>query len=275
MRISPLAREGEQPVLAEERVVLDLVGRTPARARAPCSQARPGSSTRRAAGSCRASRSSAIAAERDARPARTSSGQWSSSRSRWSVQQRPQRVLGRGLQHVGLEVAGGRSSSSGRCSHAVHAALPAIPFADLGLVTVGPRGVDLAVADLQRVACGLSRREPSICQVPKPQRAGHARCPGPRSSRSSGSVRSCDVTYPRRGPLHPGRPLLPSPVPGRLAQLGERRLDKAEVTGSSPVSPTSRKPRYGGVFIILVVPMWSRFPAPGYMCDTPVAMIVC
>src|SRR3954468_5194737 len=28
--------------------------------------------------------------------------------------------------------------------------------------------------------------------------------------------------------------------PGRLAQLGERRLDKAEVTGSSPVSPTER-----------------------------------
>ncbi len=27
-------------------------------------------------------------------------------------------------------------------------------------------------------------------------------------------------------------------LPGRLAQLGERRLDKAEVTGSSPVSPT-------------------------------------
>jgi hypothetical protein len=27
------------------------------------------------------------------------------------------------------------------------------------------------------------------------------------------------------------------PFPGRLAQLGERRLDKAEVTGSSPVSP--------------------------------------
>ena len=30
--------------------------------------------------------------------------------------------------------------------------------------------------------------------------------------------------------------------PGRLAQLGERRLDKAEVTGSSPVSPTSDAP---------------------------------
>src|ERR1700754_4583939 len=28
--------------------------------------------------------------------------------------------------------------------------------------------------------------------------------------------------------------------PGRLAQLGERRLDKAEVTGSSPVSPIER-----------------------------------
>src|ERR1044072_7802539 len=28
--------------------------------------------------------------------------------------------------------------------------------------------------------------------------------------------------------------------PGRLAQLGERHLDKAEVTGSSPVSPTER-----------------------------------
>ena len=27
------------------------------------------------------------------------------------------------------------------------------------------------------------------------------------------------------------------PIPGRLAQLGERRLDKAEVTGSNPVSP--------------------------------------
>src|SRR3954447_17025359 len=37
-------------------------------------------------------------------------------------------------------------------------------------------------------------------------------------------------------------------TPGRLAQLGERRLDKAEVTGSSPVSPTLSKPRSGGVF---------------------------
>ena len=32
-----------------------------------------------------------------------------------------------------------------------------------------------------------------------------------------------------------------SAFPGRLAQLGERRLDKAEVTGSSPVSPMRSK----------------------------------
>ncbi len=40
-------------------------------------------------------------------------------------------------------------------------------------------------------------------------------------------------------------PLIRWPFPGRLAQLGERRLDKAEVTGSSPVSPITgecRKP---------------------------------
>src|SRR4051794_12811830 len=34
----------------------------------------------------------------------------------------------------------------------------------------------------------------------------------------------------------------PCGLPGRLAQLGERRLDKAEVTGSSPVSPTPKTP---------------------------------
>src|SRR5215217_4418895 len=30
-------------------------------------------------------------------------------------------------------------------------------------------------------------------------------------------------------------------LPGRLAQLGERLLDKQEVTGSSPVSPIARE----------------------------------
>ena len=43
------------------------------------------------------------------------------------------------------------------------------------------------------------------------------------------------------------------PFPGRLAQLGERRLDKAEVTGSSPVSPIAHrpKPRKRGGFVLL------------------------
>ena len=40
-------------------------------------------------------------------------------------------------------------------------------------------------------------------------------------------------------------------VPGRLAQLGERRLDKAEVTGSSPVSPTAFGPVVTGLFAFL------------------------
>src|SRR3954465_9030319 len=38
-----------------------------------------------------------------------------------------------------------------------------------------------------------------------------------------------------------------SRLPGRLAQLGERRLDKAEVTGSSPVSPTWNGPMPSGL----------------------------
>src|SRR4051794_35403416 len=43
-------------------------------------------------------------------------------------------------------------------------------------------------------------------------------------------------------------PLLSWPAPGRLAQLGEHQLDKLGVTGSSPVPPTSEKPRSRGVF---------------------------
>src|SRR3954453_9787437 len=44
-------------------------------------------------------------------------------------------------------------------------------------------------------------------------------------------------------------------VPGRLAQLGERRLDKAEVTGSSPVSPIE-SPATAGLF------SWGLRPSP-------------
>jgi hypothetical protein len=41
------------------------------------------------------------------------------------------------------------------------------------------------------------------------------------------------------------------PFPGRLAQLGERRLDKAEVTGSSPVSPIGGNPHSCAGFRLL------------------------
>src|SRR4051794_30341445 len=44
------------------------------------------------------------------------------------------------------------------------------------------------------------------------------------------------------------RAMIPA-LPGRLAQLGERRLDKAEVTGSSPVSPIT-KPLLSGAFVV-------------------------
>jgi hypothetical protein len=39
------------------------------------------------------------------------------------------------------------------------------------------------------------------------------------------------------------------PPQGRLAQLGEHQLDKLGVTGSSPVPPTSQKPRSAGFFV--------------------------
>ena len=56
-------------------------------------------------------------------------------------------------------------------------------------------------------------------------------------------------------------PLLSSPLPGRLAQLGERRLDKAEVTGSSPVSPMVKAPLRRGFRVPcpnLQVPIFRR-----------------
>jgi hypothetical protein len=42
---------------------------------------------------------------------------------------------------------------------------------------------------------------------------------------------------------------------GRLAQLGERRLDKAEVAGSSPASPIKETPAKAGVSCL-----WGRQP---------------
>jgi hypothetical protein len=62
----------------------------------------------------------------------------------------------------------------------------------------------------------------------------------------------------RRPHRHLRAPLLLFGVPARLAQLGERRLDKAEVTGSSPVSRTTKAPLRRG-FRVPRVPMWFRF----------------
>jgi hypothetical protein len=74
-----------------------------------------------------------------------------------------------------------------------------------------------------------------------------------------------------KGSLIPFRPF-----PGRLAQLGERRLDKAEVTGSSPVSPIAQRPVFTGRFAFLgqsVVPPWYQFAArdsaAGPACSEP------
>jgi hypothetical protein len=51
--------------------------------------------------------------------------------------------------------------------------------------------------------------------------------------------------------------------PGRLAQLGEHQLDKLGVTGSSPVPPTSRKPRYSGVFSFKGLPFLTVLATAG------------
>ena len=140
-------------------------------------------------------------------------------------------------------------------------------------------------AALLRVSCATSttRRQPGTwhCSPTRsgPNRAdlgtrsGHAHHPDPAPPRRERRARArwgrgadrnrtgvhgfagrCVATPPRRR----GAVILgPSPVallrlrlPGRLAQLGERRLDKAEVTGSSPVSPMSKGP-HSGPFVFL------------------------
>ena len=87
----------------------------------------------------------------------------------------------------------------------------------------------------------LPRRREGEGSQPAPRK-------GPREESSAGvwerrrrpgrdrAVRACAEVG--TAPVGDGRRCYPSlPIPGRLAQLGERRLDKAEVTGSSPVSP--------------------------------------
>ena len=63
--------------------------------------------------------------------------------------------------------------------------------------------------------------------------------PHQRFRTATAIARERSLRYPPPRATNPSPALLSSPLPGRLAQLGERRLDKAEVTGSSPVSPTA------------------------------------
>ena len=60
----------------------------------------------------------------------------------------------------------------------------------------------------------------------------------------------------------------------QLVDLYDLLLDKAEVTGSSPVSPTSRKPSYGGVFSLRrrceaqsSVALWKHFGSSWAWCS--------
>ena len=103
--------------------------------------------------------------------------------------------------------------------------LSAIPTPTSRLVPVRARGVDLPVADLERVAYGLASRRSPRSATFRSRAAGPA-CPGPRWSRSSNSC-----SYAR----------LPSPQPcfhaWRVATLGASRAISS--AGRAP-------PRQGG-----------------------------
>ena len=120
------------------------------------------------------------------------------------------------------------------------------------------------------LTCAICRSAPSASRSARPwaelrTRRGADRRRGAVRIRTgvNGFAGRCVATPPRRqrggarvalvarrprlappGPVHTLQPsadrCYPARVPGRLAQLGERRLDKAEVTGSSPVSPTRK-----------------------------------
>ena len=83
---------------------------------------------------------------------------------------------------------------------------------------------------------GAARRRAGLRDEVPAARAGLPQAPGDgrrRAHRERGDRRLSRYTE------HPQ---------GRLAQLGEHQLDKLGVTGSSPVPPTSRKPRIAGLF---------------------------
>ena len=233
------AASSSSSILAQERVELHLVGAAPARVRAPA-RSMPGGEVRDAE-----VRDLAVVAQHDrARRASPPAGRRRSasaaaagrrSRSRAAPASPRRRRTASGVALVARDL---RRQQDLLARHAG----VGDPAPDLALVAVGARGVDVPVADLQRVARpprGASA--PSICQVPKPS-CGTV-VPWISSDRSNRAIRS--PTHPAASHAPVGAATL-ARLPGRLAQLGERRLDKAEVTGSSPVSPTPKGPPMRG-----------------------------
>ena len=98
------------------------------------------------------------------------------------------------------------------------------------------------------VAVGIPRAGVTDTGRPQPQRLRGVR----GGDRPGHTQRHHDARDPKPSPhpskLRPTRapvPLHLADLPGRLAQLGERRLDKAEVAGSSPASSTPDSDRRG------------------------------
>jgi hypothetical protein len=93
-----------------------------------------------------------------------------------------------------------------------------------------------ALTGLQGVGGGVVTADASrVADLEASELAGTAAIATATGSAGSRGFTARDCTCGRRC-----SPSLHLPLPGRLAQLGERRLDKAEVAGSSPASPISR-----------------------------------
>jgi hypothetical protein len=79
-----------------------------------------------------------------------------------------------------------------------------------------------------------------------------------RSATSSWTSRSSSSTKNSTSPKTPPKPRLHCPAPGALAQLGERRLCKPEVTGSIPVRSTYKSAACGNfLFSVLLTTEYS------------------
>jgi len=107
------------------------------------------------------------------------------------------------------------------------------------------------VAEKLAWLAGQKRSTPRVVRQADLPQARRSRCPekvrgdGRNRTGVDGFAGRCVATPPRRlvrrrsvaVACSAGLAVARLASPGRLAQLGERRLDKAEVTGSSPVSP--------------------------------------